>query len=129
MRRALNFAFVIVLAFAAAAAADIRAATPTGRIAFSGSIVDADTPFPPGALVTVHATVIAQSESCVETRVDRGRPGPAVLLWLCRHDAHDANPPLEVGTSIAARARITGVKATPGGQAPFSDSFVLLRAD
>lgn len=126
MRRGLSFAFVIVLAFAVAALMDVRAATPTGRIAFTGWVAGPDTPFAPGSIVTVRATVVARSGACVETRIDKPESGHDATLWLCPHAANDANPSLGVGAPITARARITGVKTTAKGAAPLSDSFILL---
>lgn len=128
MCRMQHLVFVASLALAAAAFAGSRAATPTGTITFTGLIVDPNTPFVPGSIVTVHGTVVARSGQCAETRVMRRNPQPAAFLWLCTH-AQNARPQLAVGSAVVARARITGIKATDAGQAPYSDSFILLRTD
>lgn len=116
MRHALNLAFVILPAFVAA---DARAATPTGTITFTGRVTDSDAPFAPGSIVTVHATVIAHSKTCVGTRVDRPKPRRDAILWLCPRSAQAANPLLEVGAPITARARISAVKTTADRERPF----------
>ena len=128
MHRALRFTFVILLALAAATLAGSRAATPTGRITFTGWVVGPDTPFVPGAVVTVDGAVVARSKTCIEARVQRSEHPRDAVLWLCS-PKEGAHPLPEVGAPVHARARITSLKATADGAVPASDSFVLLRAN
>lgn len=120
-------AIAISLALATVLSVAPRAAT-AGTVTFSGQIVDANAPFVPGSIVTVRGTVIARSDTCLLTRVERPKPQPDVNLWLCAH-APNAWPQLTVGSPLMARVRIVGVKATGNGQVPYSDSFVLLAID
>lgn len=130
MRRTPNILFVALLAvFTAVIAVSGHAATPTGTITFSGHITDPNTPFPPGSVVNVHGAVVARSDTCIEARVPRPQSPRGAMLWLCSRDTQSAHSLPDVGLAINARARITRVEASAAGDVPYSDSFVLLRAD
>lgn len=128
MRRALLFALVILPLLVAVALAGHGATAGTGTITFSGRIVDPAHPLVPGAIVTVHGTVIARSETCIEARVAIPKQSHPAALWLCSPDVEAASQLPDVGDPVAARARITGMKSTPTGATPRSDSFILLNA-
>ena len=72
MRRVLPFAFVILPALTAAALVGPSAATPTGKIGFTGHVIDGNAPLAPGRIVTIHGAVIARSETCIAP----ARPAP-----------------------------------------------------
>lgn len=129
MRRALPFAFAILPALAAAALVSRSTAATTGTISFSGRIVDGNSAFAPGQVVTIHGAVIARSESCIEARVTSTQAPGKSELWLCAPDDRITSTMPSVGEPVAARARITGVRMTVEGVMPFSDSFVLMRMD
>jgi len=129
MRRVLPFAFVVLPALTAAALVGPSAATPTGKLTFTGRVIDGDAPLAPGRVVTIHGAVIARSATCIEARVDLPAHHRDAMVWLCSHGAKLADDSPDVGEPITARARISGIKTTADGAIPFSDSFILMRTD
>lgn len=118
--------FAALWVLAAMPFAGAHAATPTGQITFSGLIVDGNTPFPPGAVLTIHGIAVTRSGSCTGIRVPQRKPRPPALLWLCSPPAPNQ---IVIGSPITARARVTGIKQMADGNAPYSDTFVLFRSD
>jgi type 1 fimbria pilin len=128
MHRALLLAFVILPVLIAVALACHGATAGSGAVTFSGRIVDPARPLVPGAVVTVHGTVIARSETCIEARVSIPQQPHSAALWLCSHGSDATSHLPDIGDPVTARARITGMKSTSVGNAPRSDSFILLNA-
>lgn len=129
MRRALPFVFVILPALAAAALVGPSAATPPGRVSFSGRVIDGSAPLAPGRIVTIHGAVIARSATCIEARVDLPSPRHPAALWLCSRGGQVASDLPGIGEPVTARARISGLKPAAEGAVPYSDSFILMRTD
>lgn len=125
MYRSLPLATTLVLALLAALLVGPSVAATTGTISFSGRVIDPTQPLVQGSVVTVHGAVTARAEACVETRVEVPGASHAAPLWLCSTDAQAAARMPRVGEPVNARARITGVRTSPGGEVPVSDSFVL----
>lgn len=129
MRHLLPFVLAFLPALVAAAPTGSANSPDHGTITFSGRILDGEAPVAPGRVVSVRGNVIAHSAGCIEARIASPQAAGDLELWLCPPGNRIAGTLPGVGEPIAARARITGVKATPQGTVPFSDSFVLLRAD
>lgn len=129
MRRVLPFALAVLPAIVAVALASPSDAARNGTVTFSGRIRDGNTPLAPGDVVTVRGNVIARSESCIEARVASTQSPVPSELWLCMPARRITDDMPDVGEPVAARARITGMRATAEGDIPFSNSFVLMRMD
>lgn len=129
MRRALRLPLVILLALAEAAMLRPSVARPANTITFSGRVVDGAMPFAPGVIVTIQGEVIARSHACIEARVEVPRVPRQPRLLLCPPSGRWPGELPRVGEPVAARARITGIRATPDGATPCSQSFVLMRVN
>ena len=100
MRRVLPFAFVVLPALTAAALVGPSAATPTGKLTFTGRVIDGDAPLAPGRVVTIHGAVIARSATCIEARVDLPAHHRDAMVWLCSHGAKLADDSPDVGADF-----------------------------
>lgn len=129
MRRALRLPLVILLALAGAGMLRPGMATPANTIAFSGRVVDGAMPFATGVIVTIQGEVVARSNACIEARVEVPRVPRQTRLLLCPPGGRQPGGLPRVGEPVAARARITGIRMTPDGATPCSESFVLMRVN
>lgn len=129
MYHLLPFALAFLPVIAAAAPASSINSLDNGTITFSGRILDDDAQLAPGRVISVRGSVVARSEGCIEARMASPQPTRSLELWLCPPGNRIAGTAPDVGEPIAARVRITGMKATAKGAVPLSDSFVLMRAD